>query len=68
MTASAFDFIRIDLLCPTCGETDKQLLKEMAKLHAIECRYCGAPIDLSSKEWRERIASETEDYKSIKPV
>ncbi len=67
MAGSAFDFVRIDVPCPQCGKNDLQRLAELVASDTTTCRYCGATINLTSHDWRTRLAEEAKKFKQIKP-
>lgn len=67
-TRTAFDFIRVEILCPQCKKESLQPLAELeVSLDAI-CAYCGSVVDLSSHTWRAEISKLSQEYKEIKPV
>ena len=65
---SAFDFIRLPVPCPQCGQDHPQRLTELVASDNIACLSCGAPIDISSKEWRSFIDEAADLYKTIRRV
>ena len=48
MTPLNPNVFRLDLPCPHCGETDKQLIGELIEKDEIACRYCREMIDLTN--------------------
>lgn len=67
-TGSAFDFVRVELPCPECGKNDKQPIAELIANDTATCRYCGNVIDISTKDWRTRLAQQAEVLIKIKPL
>ena len=63
---TAYDFIRIEVPCPQCGQNDLQRLTELVASDTATCRGCGHVIDLTSHDWRTRLAEEAEKFKQIK--
>ena len=51
---------RFDLLCPSCGYKDLQLLGEMVGKDSIPCRACGESIDISGDE-RQTVLKKVRD-------
>jgi len=39
-----------------CDLVDRQLLGELIAAKTTSCQYCGARIDLTTDEWKARIA------------
>jgi hypothetical protein len=65
-TGTAFDFIHIEVPCPQCHEKSKQRLAELVANDTTTCPYCEAVIDLTSHDWRTRLAEEADKFKQIK--
>jgi DNA-directed RNA polymerase subunit RPC12/RpoP len=59
------DGMRMDLPCLTCGQVDKQFIREMMANERIACRYCNNIIDISSMEWRARINDAAEQFDKL---
>lgn len=68
LTGTLFDFIRIEVFCPKCGQNDHQSLAELAANDMTTCGHCRNIIDVSTKSWRSRIAEQAEIHKKIKPM
>jgi predicted RNA-binding Zn-ribbon protein involved in translation (DUF1610 family) len=62
---SAFDFIRLPVPCPNCGQEDLQRLTDLLSSEEFTCLGCGELIDISSQEWRAFINQAAQLYKSI---
>jgi DNA-directed RNA polymerase subunit RPC12/RpoP len=65
LTGSAFDFMRMDLLCPKCGKTNKEPIRELTANDTVACRYCGETIDLNAKATRASITKFAHEAKEI---
>jgi predicted RNA-binding Zn-ribbon protein involved in translation (DUF1610 family) len=68
LTRTAFDFIRVEVPCPQCGEKGLQPLAELEVNMDAVCPYCGTVIDLSSQRARAEIGQHSEEYKQIKRI
>jgi ribosomal protein L37AE/L43A len=68
ITGTAFDFLRMDLLCPKCGKTNKQRISELVTSDAAACAYCGETINLNAKDTRDRITKFAEEAIEIKKL
>ena len=65
MTGTVKDFARMDLPCPKCGQTNKELITELETTDTVACKYCGGTIDLSSKDIRARITTFAKDAQEV---
>jgi hypothetical protein len=65
-TGTMLDHVAIPILCPKCGENDPQPLAELIANDTAICRSCRFVIDLTSENWRTRLAEEAEKFKQIK--
>ncbi len=61
------DYVSLDIPCPKCRKISKQLVRELVANDTIHCTYCGDVIDVSSKDWRARIAEAEKTLREIKP-
>jgi len=66
MTGTVFDFIRMDLPCSKCGQTNKELIRELVTNSTITCGFCGAIIDLNAKDTRASITKFADEAKEVK--
>lgn len=41
--------------CPKCGKEGVQTLGWLVNRDQVSCAFCGAPIDLTSEDWRAYI-------------
>jgi predicted RNA-binding Zn-ribbon protein involved in translation (DUF1610 family) len=65
-TGTALDFVHLDIPCPQCGQHGPQPLAELVANESVTCRSCGTVIDLTTEDWRTRLAEEAEKFKQIK--
>jgi hypothetical protein len=66
MTGTAFDFMRMDLLCPKCGKTNKEPISELVARDTVPCGFCGTAIDLNAT--RASITKFADEAKEIKKM
>ena len=65
MDAAFIAEYRVPLLCPTCRKTDQRRLGELIDEDQMACRFCGAPINLTSEGWRAFINETVEALFSL---
>ena len=68
MTLDLTKIVRLEVPCSECGETDLQRLSELVANNSFACGYCGASIDVSSKEWRALINETAESLSHIRVI
>ena len=66
LTRTAYDFIRIEVPCPQCGQVTLQPLRKLESNDTTACPGCAAVIDTSSEKWRAAIKSAVDLYRSIR--
>jgi hypothetical protein len=68
LTGTKADMIRLDVECTSCHHRRKHPLRELAANNKVTCAFCRKPIDLSTPEWRARIAEATTDSGHIADI
>lgn len=56
---------RIELPCPNCGTTDRQMIGELVGKDEIACRACGGTIDLTNEKWQVGLSEFIEGLRQI---
>jgi hypothetical protein len=66
MAGTAFDFVRIEIPCMSCGRDSHQPIRDLAANdNNVVCTSCSNPIDVSSQEWQAFIAEAADTFKKI---
>ncbi len=65
MTEAQLYVFKLDVPCPHCGQMDQQIISELISNQFVPCSCCGKLIDVSSNEWRTRIAIAAHDIRKI---
>lgn len=65
-TGTAFDFARMEILCPQCKQKNLEPIAELVMNDTINCRFCGAIINL--KDRQSEIVQFAEEKKKIKKL
>ena len=68
MSEGQLSYARMDVLCPHCGKVSKQLIRQMVDNDGIACLRCKEVIDISSKDWRSKIAETADLFRQIKTI
>ena len=68
LTGTAFDFMRVSLLCAKCGKKGLQPIAKLIVNDTAPCPYCGTDIDISGSVNRAKIVKRAEEFKQIKPL
>ena len=66
LTGTAFDYMRMDVPCPQCGQRNKEPISKLVASNSVACRSCRVLIDLTAKDTRAGIAKFADEAKKIK--
>lgn len=68
MISDLAKFVRLAVPCDGCGEKDLQRLSDLIANDSVPCGFCGASVDVSSKEWRAAINGMADSLRHIVPI